>query len=42
MYEIKEYSFNEAKKMNLIITPSTKRNYKIDVFESNGEYITSM
>ena len=41
-YEIKPYSYKEAKKLNVLIKPSTKKKYKIDVFDSKGEYITSI
>lgn len=40
-YDIKQYSQDQAKKIGVIIQPSTLKNYKIDVFK-NGEYITSI
>lgn len=42
MYQIKKYSFDRAKKLNVIIKPSNKGDYKIDVFNKNGGYITSI
>ena len=41
MYQIKEYSYNKAKLLNVSIKPSTKKNKKIDVYK-NGDYITSI
>lgn len=40
-YEIKQYSFDQAKRLDLHIQPSTLKNFKIDVFK-DGEYITSI
>lgn len=42
MYEIKKYSYEQAKKLGLIIKPSAKGNYKIDVYDKNKQYITSI
>jgi hypothetical protein len=42
MYSIKPYSFEKAKKLGVTIQPSTKGNYKIDVFGSDGKIITSI
>ena len=42
MYSIRKYSFDKAKKLGVKIEPSKKGNYKIDVFDSNGVYITSI
>jgi hypothetical protein len=43
MYEILPYTLNIAKKMGLIVQPSSIRNYKIDVFNSKtGQYICSI
>jgi len=41
-YDIKQYSQDQAKKLNVTIKPSSKANYKIDVFNKNREYITSI
>ena len=41
MYHILPYHVNQAKKLGVQITPSTKGNYKLDVYK-NGEYITSI
>ena len=35
MYEITDYSKNQAKKYNVKIKPSTTKNKKIDVFKDN-------
>jgi hypothetical protein len=42
MYKIKKYSYDKAKEIGVIIEPSKKKNYKIDVFNLNKEYITSI
>jgi hypothetical protein len=42
MYKITEYSFDQAKKLNVTIKPSNKANYKIDVYDLAGKYITSI
>jgi hypothetical protein len=35
MYEIKDYSFEQAKKLGVDIKPSKNKNKKIDVFKNN-------
>lgn len=42
MYQITDYSKEQAKRLNVIIQPSTLKKYKIDVFDKNGDYITSI
>jgi hypothetical protein len=42
MYEIKKYSYDQAKRLGVIIKPSAKANYKIDVYDKNKEYLTSI
>ena len=42
LYKILPYSYNQAKKLNLIIKPSTKKNKKIDVFNEYNNYIASI
>lgn len=41
MYNIKDYSFKQAKRLNVDIKPSINRNKKIDVFK-NGQKIASI
>ena len=41
MYQIKEYSYNKAKLLNVTIKPSTRKNKKIDVYKNNN-YIASI
>ena len=41
MYEIKKYSFDQAKKLGVNIRPSKYRNKKIDVFK-NDTFICSI
>ena len=40
-YNIKQYSYNQAKKLNVSIYPSKKPNKKIDVYK-DGIYVTSI
>ena len=40
-YKIKRYSYNQAKKLDVSIYPSTKPNKKIDIYK-DGIYITSI
>lgn len=42
MYKITDYSYNQAKKLNVNIKPSNKLNYKIDVYDIAGNLITSI
>lgn len=46
MYQIKKYSYDQAKKLGLKISPSNKGKYKIDIFYASGikkgDYITSI
>jgi hypothetical protein len=42
MYEIQPYSFTQAKKHNVIIKPSTRKGKKVDVFDKNQKFITSI
>ena len=41
MYSIKPYHLQQAKKLGVSIKPSSKGNYKLDVFK-DGEYVTSI
>lgn len=41
MYNIKDYSLKQAKRLNVDIKPSINRNKKIDVFK-NGQKIASI
>jgi hypothetical protein len=41
MYEIKDYSFEQAKKLGVDIKPSKNKNKKIDVFKNN-KLVTSI
>ena len=40
MYKIKKYSYDQAKKLNVSIKPSTNKNKKIDVYK-NSEIVVS-
>ena len=42
MYKITDYSYNQAKKLNVKIKPSQKGNSKIDVYDNLNNYITSI
>ena len=41
-YNITDYSYNQAKKLNLIIKPSINKNKKIDVYTINNEFLHSI
>ena len=42
MYKISQYSKNKAKMLNVKIQPSTRKNKKIDVYDNQNNYITSI
>ena len=42
MYSIKKYSYDRAKELGVKIQPSEKGFYKIDVFDKDNKYITSI
>ena len=42
MYNIKPYSYEQARKLNVTIKPSKRKNKKIDVFDNKGNYIVSI
>lgn len=42
MYKVKPYQLAQASKLSVIIKPSTKGSYKLDVFDREGNYITSI
>lgn len=39
---IKKYSYDQAKKLGVIIKPSKNKNKKIDVFDKQNNFITSI
>jgi hypothetical protein len=41
-YKITAYHRRQAKKLGVKIKPSTRKNKKIDVFDKQGKYITSI
>ena len=41
VYQIKPYSYEQAKKLNVEIKPSTRKDKKIDVYKDN-KYICSI
>ena len=41
MYKIKKYSFDQAKRLNINIKPSTRKNKKIDIYKDDN-YICSI
>lgn len=41
-YKITDYSYDRAKELGVIIKPSKKGNYKIDVYDKYNKYITSI
>jgi hypothetical protein len=42
MYNIKKYSYDQAKKLNIVIMPSKNKLKKIDVFNNKGELLHSI
>ena len=42
MYEITSYSYKKAKELGVKIKPSTHKGKKIDVFDYNNNFITSI
>ena len=42
MYQITDYSYNQAKKLNVKITPSKFLKYKIDIYDKNNKYMFSI
>lgn len=42
MYQILPYTRQRAKRLKLIIQPSTRKGKKIDVYDKNYKYITSV
>jgi len=42
MYEIKDYSQQQAQRLGVLIVPSRNPKYKIDVFDSDRHFITSI
>ena len=42
MYKILPYSYNQAKKINVIIKPSMKKDKKIDVYDLKNNYLVSI
>ena len=41
-YKISELNFKNAKKLNVTIKPSTRKNKKIDVFDKTGKKLASI
>ena len=41
-YTIKKYSYDKAKKLGVIIKPSTLQGKKIDVFNKKGDKLASI
>ena len=42
MYIIKPYTKSQAKLLNVIVKPSTRKNKKIDVYTKDNQYICSI
>lgn len=41
-YVIKPYTYNQARRLGVVVKPSEKPKYKIDVYDIEGNYITSV
>ena len=42
LYKITNYSYNQSNLLRVVIKPSQKSNYKIDLYDNKGKYITSI
>jgi hypothetical protein len=42
MYNITPYSYKQAKKYNVKIQPSSNKKYKIDVYDNDDTFLTSI
>lgn len=42
MYDITDYTYKKAKQLGVWIRPSVKKGKKIDIYDNDGEYITSI
>jgi hypothetical protein len=42
MYRILPYTQAQARRLNVIVRPSTRQNKKLDVYDRNGYYLTSV
>lgn len=42
MYKILPYTKRKAKQLNVIVRPSKRKGKKIDVFDKDGNYLTSV
>ena len=42
LYRITNYTYNQAKKLNVIVKPSYRKGKKIDVFSKDGYLIASI
>lgn len=42
MYKILPYTKRKARQLNVVVRPSTRKGKKIDVFDKNGYYLTSV
>ena len=42
MYKILPYTKAQAKRLNIKVLPSTRKGKKIDVFDKNGYFLTSV
>ena len=42
MYKITQYSYEQAKRLNVIIKPSNIKNKKIDVFDKDNKKLASI
>jgi hypothetical protein len=42
MYKISPYTKAKAKRLNVIVKPSTRKGKKLDIYDRQGNYITSI
>ena len=41
-YDILPYTYKQAKRLDVTVYPSTNRKYKLDIYDSNGDFVTSV
>ena len=42
MYQITQYTYDKAKQLGVQVCPSKKKKYKLDIYDSEGDFITSV
>ena len=42
MYQITQYTYDKARQLGVQVLPSEKKKYKLDIYDRNGRFITSV